>query len=288
MQSRDFALTGILLAVFLIAASAPAVGLEVRAYQLKDDFGNEPLFDTAIQYYYYIPCPTYSWFWAFTGWTPGDIVGEWFQLGDIPTGGWQPGDPVNCGTLEILRILDFAGYGTVRPGIFTVEFEIYCSDEFGCPVGPSIWNSGPFETGFAWNHVWIDPPIEVCDCAPSPGSGPRFLVTATHTGSDGIYPAWGVDNISTPIEQGCPLHDYSCMPALYPRPYTGHYTSIHSGFYGHNFQYCPPRWFKDNGDPTPDGTQYGFTELCWRLYISCDGPSAREPSTWSNIKSMYR
>jgi len=278
----------ILTLVILLAAATSAAALETKVYQMKEDFGSEPLYDNMLNYYYYIPCPTYSWFQSFTGWERGDIVGEWFQLGDISTGNWEPGDPVNCRTLEIFRILDFAGYGTVRPGIFTVEFDIYCTDEYGCPIGPSIWNSGPFETGFAWNYIYVDPPLDICDCIGGPESGPRILVTATHTGYAGIYPAWGTDVISTHIEEGCPMHDQGCLPALYPRPYSSHYSSIHSGFYGQDFQYCPPQWFKDSGDPTPDGTQLGFTELCWRLYVTCAGPSANQPATWGSIKSMYR
>jgi hypothetical protein len=281
----------ILALVLLLAAAASAVALETRAYQMKEDFGSEPLYDTVLQYYYYIPCPTYSWFWSFTGWYPRDIIGEWFRLGDTSTDTWDPADPVNCRTLERFRVLDFGGYGTVRPGQFTVEFNIYCCDEYGCPIGPSLWNSGPYETAWAWNYLEIDPPLELCSCVAisgDPESGPRILITATHTGSDGIYPAWGTDIISTPVDDGCPMHDYGCLPALYPRPYSSHYSSIHSGFYGQDFRYCPPQYFKDMYDSTPDGTQYGFTELCWRLYITCAGPSADQPATWGSIKSMYR
>ena len=203
-------------------------------------------------------------------------------------GDCSPSDPLNCQTLDQLRILDFAGYGCGHPGRFTVEFDIYCSDEYGCPIGPSLWNSGPKETCHAWNYFEIHPPVELCNCTVGPGSGPRILVTATHTGSDGIYPAWGMDNISTQINTACVMHDIGCLPALYPRPYNSHYTSMHSGYYGQDFQYCPPQWFKDGRDPTPDGTQYGFTELCWRLYIDCAGPSESQPATWGSIKSMYR
>jgi hypothetical protein len=117
---------------------------------------------------------------------------------------------------------------------------------------------------------------------------PRILVTATHTGTDGIYPAWGMDNISTGIETACIMHEYGCCPALYPRPYVSHYRTIHSGFYGPAFMYCPPQWFCDGRDTTPDCDLYGFIELAWRVYMICSGPTATEPSTWGNIKSMYR
>jgi len=276
--------------LLLSAASSPAIALETRAYQMNEDFGSEPIYDSALQYYYYIPCPTYSWFWGFSGWVPGDIIGEWFQLGEISTGDYGPADPLNCQKLDQLRILDFAGYGPMRPGQFTVEFGIYCSDEYGCPVGPSLWNSGPEETGLGWNYIHFDPFLDISSCKPSPEpeSGSRILVTATHIGPKGCYPAWGMDNISTAIQIGCAMHDFGGLPAWYLRPYSIHNASIHSGFYGQGFQYCPPRWFKDRGDTTTDGTQYGFMELCWRLYITCAGPSESQPATWGNIKSMYR
>ena len=48
--------------MLLLATPAFSVGhLEKQAYQMRDDFGTERLYDGALQYYY-IPCPTYSWF----------------------------------------------------------------------------------------------------------------------------------------------------------------------------------------------------------------------------------
>jgi hypothetical protein len=88
---------------------------------------------------------------------------------------------------------------------------------------------------------------------------------------------------------GCNMHEHGCLPALYPRPYTSHYSAMHSGYYGNgSFQYCPPERFRDGRDSTPDGTLYGCIELAWRLYLSCSGPSATEPSTWGAIKAIYK
>ena len=275
--------------VLLLATSVSAV--EKKAFTMRDDFGTEPLYDCALQYYYYIPCPTSSWFWSFYGWTYGDRVGTFFLVGDVSMGGWNECDPYLCFLIETIRVLDFAGYGTVYPGLFTVQFDIYCSDEDGCPIGPAVWTSGPYETGFAWNYVNLDPPWCVPDCATQAHDGlayPRFLVTATHIGTNCAYPQWGFDNISTPLEVGCEFHDMGCLTALYPRPYTSHYSMIHSGYYGVNFEYCPPEWFCDGQDTSATCDQYGFIELAWRLYLSCIGPTASEPSTWGNIKSMYR
>ena len=280
------------MALILILAPAGAVsGLEATAYQMREDFGSAPLNDGALSYYYYIPCPTHSWFWSYTGWEPNDMVGAFFTVGDQGTGGLGALDPFNCHAVEALRVLDFAGYGTVYPGLFTVEFDLWCSDEQGCPVGGSIWNSGPYETVFGWNYVMFDPPLCLTDCAALPGpppASPRVLVTARMVGSDGTYPAWGMDNIGTPVDLGCPMHDFGCMPALYPRPVTGNYPAVHSGYYGPNFQYCPPLWFADGADTTPDGATYGFIELAWRLYFACEGPMGSESSSWGNIKRIYR
>ena len=277
--------------VLVLLTGTSALALEQRAFQIRDDFSMEPISDGTLQYYYYIPCPTYSWFWARTGWDVGDILGEWFQIGDVSTGGYDPCDPASCHMLDQFRVLDFAGYGSTH-AMFLIEFDVYCADEYGCPVGPSLWNSGTMGTNFGWNYIDIDPSISICGCAVNPGpppSGPRVLVTVTHTGADATYPAWGFDDVSSPVLTGCDLHDYGCLPMLYPRPYTSHHTTIHSGYYGNwDFQFCPPQWFRDGRDTTPDGSLYGFTELCWRLYLTCSGPTEVMPTSWSSIKSIYR
>ena len=72
-------------ALVLILATS-AFGLEKKAYQMREDFGMAPEYDGALQYYYYIPCPTYSWFWAFTGWVPGEVIGMGFAIGSQGTG----------------------------------------------------------------------------------------------------------------------------------------------------------------------------------------------------------
>jgi hypothetical protein len=278
------------LALVLILATS-AFALEKKAFQMREDFGTEPIANCALQYYYYVPCPTYSWFWMFTNWTYGDIIGEVFTIGDVSMGGYVPCDPFVAHTVEQFRILDFAGYGTIYPGLFTVDFDIYCADAAGCPVGGSLWNSGPVEFCVGgWNYVDVDPDLCVSACATEPGGGyPRILIAATAIGTDCTYPAFGFDNLSTPVQDGtCALHDTGCLPALYPRPYVSHYSTIHSGFYGPAFQYCPPLVFADGRDTSADYSVYGLIELAWRVYLINSGPTAVEPSTWGNIKSMYR
>ena len=277
--------------LILLVAGASALAIEKRAYRMREDFGTDALVDCTVQYYYYIPCPTYSWFWGFYGWQTGDIVGKFFRVGDNPTGANLPCDSLQCHHVTEIKVLDFAGYGPIYPGLFTVEFDIYCADASGCPLGPSLWNSGSVETAADWNTIVVDPPVAVTACcvdAGPPPATPRILVTATHTGTDASYPEWGTDNISSAVLGGCVMHDYGCLAALYPRPYTSHYTTMHSGYYGQSFAYCPPLWFQDDDDTSQDGSIYGFLELAWKVKITCLGPDAVEPVTWGSLKSLYR
>ena len=258
---------------------------------MREDFGTEPLFDCAIQYYYYIPCPTYSWFWSFSGWAPGDVIGACFDIGDASTGGWDICEPTVCHQIQQIRVLDFAGYGTVYPGLFTFELDIYCAPEECCgPMAPALhlWNSGPLETHYAWNYFTPAYTVPITSCWDYPNQL-SFVLTATHTGSDGCYPAWGLDNISTAIETGCAMHDIGCLPALYPRAACGGLEPmVHSGYIGtYPFQYWPPIAFGDGRDTTPDLTQFGTIDLAWRIYMICAGPDATQPSTWGGIKAMY-
>ncbi len=281
-----------LVAIMLVVATL-ASAFEGKAFVMREGFDPEPLYDCALQYYYYIPCPTYSWFWCLFGWERGDVLGAWFTVGDNSTGGYEACDPGACMALESFVVLDFAGYGTLYPWDYTVKFEVWCADEYGCPVGPVLWSSGPYETHLGWNHVYVDPPLSVCDCVvnPEPPSAPRFLITAKHIGIYADYPAWGFDNISYSLQQGCELHDISSLPVLYPRPYNSYCSTIHSGFYAReDFMYCPgsPIWFKDLYDTTAAGTHYGYMELAWRAYLLCGGPSRTEATTWSKVKALYR
>ena len=265
------------LALVLVLATS-AFGLDKKAYQMREDFGTEPLYDCALQYYYYIPCPTYSWFWAWSGWSYCDYICVKYHIGDYGTGGWDPCDPMTCQAIETLRILDFAGYGTLYPGLFTIEVGAFCPP---CPYY-ELYRSGPIETGYAWNYIDFDPPICITPCWV--GECTTIYIFVHFIGSVATYPAIGMDNISTAIEQACELHDLGCLPAVYPR------TSVQSGYMGNGdpCMYYPPLWFCDGRDTTPDCSTYGPIEMAWRIYMLCYGPSDVESSTWGNIKSMYR
>ena len=269
-------------------------------YVLVEDSDGSPLADDQyLRYHYHIPCTEDLRAW-YDHWprlekpAKGYVIGTFFTIGDISMGLAAPADPTTCHLISGFRVIDFLGVGCVYPeyeGYATVEFDVYCADEIGCPIGPSLWNSGPIETCPGWNYIEISPPISMCGCCINEGpppTAPRVLLTATHIGTYEWWPRWGIDNISFSVDDGLEMHDLGCHPALYPRPYNSHYSTMHSGYYGPAFEYCPPRWFRDIGDQTPDATFYGYCELAWRLFVECAGPSATAGTTWGTIKSMYR
>lgn len=297
MRKQRIAISVLYLMLGLLALMLPASAKHGQAYQFKDDLGMDSYGDCRLQYYYHIPCPDDSWFWELWGppaggmWEPGHIVGQWFHVGDMCTGGFEPCDPEDCQSLYAIRFLNLFPYGTPYPNINLVTFDIYCSDEEGCPIGPSLWQSETIRPGYGWQYLILDEPVSLCPCVTDPGpppAGPRVLVTATHGGWWCAGPAWGTDNISTPLEMGCEMHDVGCLSVLYPRPSNSYYDRIHSGFYGYGMSYCPPIPFADKGDTTPDASMYGYVELAWRLYLTCAGPTVVQPATWGAIKSIYR
>lgn len=282
--------------LWCLGTATDANAFEMTPYQMSDGSGEEPWYQCGLQYYYHVPCPSYSWFWGVKGWGHGDHVGVLLDTGDPTLGGidWCEHTTEHC-WFSYFRVLDFAGYGAVYPGHFTVEFSIYCADEQGCPT-EHIWFSGPRETHFGWNYVELDrDSYTLIRCRTGGVSSPaRLLVTAQHIGTDAQYPEWGFDNISSAIEEGCPMHDIGCLPALYPRPQAGYYPVIHSGYYGDGWApACPPEWIRDGNDTTLQGSQYGFLELAWRFYFDgdwrgCKPIESLQTTTWGAIKSMYR
>ncbi|MFH1312212.1 MAG: hypothetical protein ABIJ00_03205 [Candidatus Eisenbacteria bacterium] len=269
---------------------------EVKPYLMSEDFGNEPRYDCALQYYYFIPCPAYSWFWGVYGWEPGDMLGAHFRIGDVGTGGFDPCDPLDCVVLEHIRVLDFAGYGTYYPGLFTIEMGVWCSDMSQNPLLP-LWDSGPVETAFGWDYIAVNEGdgIEVYDCFESDPEYPGIIVTMTFIGVEGRYPAVGFDNVGTSVETGCEMHDIGCLPAVYPRACAGgDGAPVRSGYVGNcSFEYWPPRGIPD-GKHANRGclSWYGFSEAAWRIYLHCWGPcmspAATPPTSWGGIKNLYR
>jgi hypothetical protein len=284
-----------LLFLFVLPAVASAFGIVDGPHSLESDPGPGSLSDCALAYYYHIPWDTYGYYWAWQTYEPGAMIGAWFEVGDLSIHGYEVCDPTQCHTLEEFCILDFTD--VVSPSCARygqVEFNIYCADETGCPLGPSLWSSGSMDVTQADHYVYVpvDPAISICGCAVDPGpppSAPRILITATHIAPYCGHPRWGVDLIGAAVEEGIEMHDYGCLPALYPRPNVSYYETMHSGYYGvGGFEHCPPLWLKDKSDTTPDGSLYGYCELAWTLFLSCHGPTDVSPTSWGSIKAMYR
>jgi hypothetical protein len=313
--------------VLLLATSVFAV--EPKEYLMRPDFGTEQLGDYPCQFFYHIPISPEdlrSYYWAFSGWDCDTWMGQCFECWHQNTYGLDPMDPLLDHTVQAIEFLDFAGYGTLYPGLFTIELCMFCQDPVTKnpvedPPGwyTPLWCSGPIETHPGWNIFYLDPPVCVTDCCLDLGPPPAYpavLMMAHLVGTDCAYPAFAWDNMSSPTLAGFAMHDIGCLPVHYPRPYVCYWDQMHSGYYGVHpfsccdeygnpvaipapFPYCPPLNLVDPRDTTtcpgyfclPDGVvgqQYGFLELAWTIYLDRSGPTATEGTTWGNIKSMYR
>jgi hypothetical protein len=139
----------ILVLTLVLVTATTAFGLQKKAWQTKDDFGTVPTYDGALQYYYYVPCPTYSWFWAYTGWTPGDYVGMSFTIGDQGTGGNDPLDPTvaqsgHSTSPATVRSIQACLQWSSMYGVLRVR-----SSTYGTAV---LWRPTPDGTTSIWFH----------------------------------------------------------------------------------------------------------------------------------------
>lgn len=191
-------------------------------------------------------------------------------------------------------MLDLAGYGTLYPGLFTIELDAYCTDEARAPA-QHIWNSGPIETALGWNYFVIDPSIRLHTSCEGFAQNPTIVVTMTFTGTEGTYPVVGFDNIGNAAEAGCVMHEYGCLPSYYPRGWVGgDNPRVHSGYVGRfAFEYWPPLALPDGMHPVSSPPEtFGYVEAAWRVYLGCYGPTkspaAVDPTSWGGIKSLYR
>ena len=282
------AILAVSLTLLLVSGGAGA-----REFDVRDDPGSTLQETCALQYFYYIPYEENVVGQWWDPQEPGDMIGVWFQIGDMSMGEFEPCDPLDCMTIEAFRVACTSS-GIIYCGRWNhFECDIYCADEDGCPVGPSLWSCGPeFPAPGLWNYFTLDVPLCVTDCCVDPGpppSGPCVLITATNIDPVCNYPCWALDSAGEAVLLGCEMHDIGCLEALYPRPQNSHYSTMHSGYYGRGgFDHCPPLWFCDEEDTTPDCSQYGYSELMWTLYLGCHGPSSTEPVTWGALKSLYR
>ena len=68
-----------LVSITVLATSGLAFVREIL--QIKEDFSGDVLSDCEL-HYYYVPCPTTSYFYAWSGWEYGDILGQFFVVDD--------------------------------------------------------------------------------------------------------------------------------------------------------------------------------------------------------------
>jgi len=291
MGARSAILELVMVSLLTLFIAASGFAVEKTAYQMTKDFEAEMPGDCALEYYYYVPCPTCSYFYRWTGWAYGDIVGQLFMIGDASMGGGEACDPATCHRLEEIRWLDLnpdaPGW---YPTDYMIRFDLFCSDMQGCPIGPSFWSATTLSARTGWNgHTVLNPPC-VGACIADPPGVPVILLTATHIGwTDGTAPHWGTDAPGKYVQYGSDMHEIGCLPVRYPRPWNSYYSpGIRSGYYGRGTLTCPPQYFCDKLDTTSDCTEFGFCELAWTITLSCSGPTSAEPATWGRLKSMYR
>jgi hypothetical protein len=292
MRTKCAGLCVLVVALTTFVLFSYSFSIDQEIYRIKDDFGADPLYDCRLSYYYDVPCPTESYFWGFKGWNYGDIVGQFFIIGDQGTGLAGGCDPAICQRLEKIKYLDLNEYAPgIHPTDFVFEWKIHCSDLNGCPVGPALWtNSWSFSWNYGWNYADITPPLCLTPCLGGPYGGPVILITAKHLGDFSDYgPEWGTDAPGLYYYYDCSQHDIGCLPILYPRPWISHFDpGIHSGYFGNQEITCPPSVLCDKYDSTPDCNRYGACELAWTIYLICDGPTDVGSPTWGSIKAMYR
>jgi hypothetical protein len=226
---------------------------------------------------YYNWCSGSVWLWmgycndAFCGHSPQ--YATCFDLADCPP---------QCRNLEYVCWAARAWYNYSQ-----VDVEVYCADENACPVGAPIGGIYDYELQrlYFW-HCFYFGGLPLCQCE---ATGGRFVVVISH----GPYEWIDVysDANSENIEAGCES-EWRC--------------SGHSYVYRNVVTYCDV-----HGAPGPlwvEGADYGCTNfpaippgchdyVCdtgfyaeWliKCYISCQGPTQTEKTTWSGVKAMYK
>jgi hypothetical protein len=169
----------------------------------------------------------------------------------------------------------------------TVDIEIYCADEDACPVGPPL--AGIYGTDIPYGNPWIHlnfGGLPLCPCEEQ--GADKFIVMITEPWA-GWHDVPYSDVNSYNIYGGCET-EWRC---------TGH-----SYVYRNAIDYC-----QVYGVPGPlweHGAEYGCTDYptvppCWTLptngfycewlidcYINCQGATATDRSSWSEVKRLYK
>jgi hypothetical protein len=222
---------------------------------------------------YYDDCSDWTWEWWFLIWDPVRY-GTCFDLG---------GCPGEC------RHLEDVWYACQRTGHWPglIDIEVYCADGNSCPVGPPLAGVYGYEPFWhVWQHFSFNG-LPLCPCEET-ASG-KFIVMVTD-----YLAGWETSPLSDcnarNIEHGCES-EWRC--------------SGHSFVYSCLVSYCDvygvpgPLWVSGpnygctNYPTTPPGFHdwYDTGFYCeWLIdcYVSCQGPTQTEKTTWSGVKAMYR
>ncbi len=231
---------------------------------------------------YYNFCSGWVFYWTaycygnFTDLTLPPRYGTVFDLSDCPG---------NCRHLTDIwwACKRFANRGYV-------DVEVYCANENRCPIGPPIlgWYGYTPPMTNPWQHFVVDP-VPLCVCEES-GSG-KFAVIVTDFGFGTINAPYS-DIESMNIDVGCQA-DWNCVGHSYCFRCLVNYCDVY-GMPG-------PMWVSGadygctNVPTVPPGCHdyqgYGtgmFTEFLIDVYIACQGPTAAENDSWTDIKGLYR
>jgi hypothetical protein len=174
----------------------------------------------------------------------------------------------------------------------SVDVEVYCADENACPQGAPLAGIYGYHAYYPsdWQHFRFHG-LPLCGC--DGAAADRFIIMITQdcTGPWGCHVLPYSDAPWLNVQGGCEP-EWRC--------------SGHSYVYQSWVSYCNangapgPLWLPDPSygctDPPvlppaciPDPYEAGvFCEWLIDCYVSCQGPTATEKTSWSGVKAMYR
>ncbi len=168
-----------------------------------------------------------------------------------------------------------------------VDVEIYCADESSCPLGTPL--AGIYNClltyFYPWQHFEFGG-LPLCECE---DAGGRFIVMISYTGIYVIRPYsdlnWRNVEAGCESEWRCSGHSFVYRNAVsycdvYGAP--GPLWGSGAGWGCTNYPTVPPgchNYYHDTGH---------YCEWLIDCYISCQGPTATEDVSWSEIKALYR
>jgi hypothetical protein len=255
--------------VLILAFAASSYAVPVKTAMEVGDLDYPSRQDVCALAYYNV-CSGWIWYW--TGWTPGAQLGTCFDLTDCA----DCSEP--CHDLAEIVWLPYpiTTYGHV-------DVEVFCGDDVCCPIGDPLggWYNFPIDQDWANRyHFVFSPPLDVSGCDPTMIVMVTLLepdLTAPVSSSDQLnwHPPDGSDPCAT--EWTCEPHSYIYRDAL-----------------DYCFEYGAPVGWIVTGYPESDCEDHGgpadafYVNLFLYIYLGCEGATATEDATWSEIKALYK